>query len=55
MMNLKTTNMDMLHGLLAGKLLRFTVPIALSSIVQQLFNATDTAVVGYFGNESARR
>ena len=55
MMNLKTTNMDMLHGLLAGKLLRFTVPIALSSIVQQLFNAADTAVVGYFGNEGARR
>lgn len=47
------TGMDMLHGPLTGKLLLFTLPIALSSIVQQLFNAADTAVVGYFGNESA--
>ncbi len=52
-MNLKTSNMDMLHGPLTGKLLLFTLPIALSSMVQQLFNAADTAVVGYFGNESA--
>ena len=52
-MDLKTTEMDMLHGLLAGKLLLFTLPIALGSMVQQLFNAADTAVVGYFGNESA--
>ena len=46
-------NMDMLHGSLAGKLLLFTLPIALSSMVQQLFNAADTAIVGYFGNENA--
>lgn len=52
-MNGKTTDMDMLHGPLAGKLLLFTLPIALSSMVQQLFNAADTAVVGYFGSESA--
>ena len=52
-MNSKTTDMDMLHGPLAGKLLLFTLPIALSSMVQQLFNAADTAVVGYFGSESA--
>ena len=52
-MNLKTSDMDMLHGSLTGKLLLFTLPIALSSMVQQLFNAADTAVVGYFGNESA--
>ena len=52
-MNLKTSDMDMLHGPLAGKLLLFTLPIALSSMVQQMFNAADTAVVGYFGNENA--
>ena len=52
-MNLKTTDMDMLHGSLTVKLLLFTLPIALSSMAQQLFNAADTAVVGYFGNESA--
>ena len=52
-MDLKAANIDMLHGPLTKKLLLFTLPIALSSIVQQLFNAADTAVVGYFGNESA--
>ena len=45
-MNGKTSEMDMLHGPLSGKLLLFTLPIALSSMVQQLFNAADTAVVG---------
>lgn len=52
-MNIKKSDMDMLHGALAGKLLFFTFPIALSSMVQQLFNAADTAVVGYFSNENA--
>lgn len=52
-MNGKTSEMDMLNGPLSGKLLLFTLPIALSSMVQQLFNAADTAVVGYFGSEGA--
>lgn len=52
-MNLKTSEMGMLHGPLMGKLLLFTLPIALCSMVQQLFNAADTAVVGYFGSKSA--
>lgn len=47
------SELDMLHGPLAGKLLLFTLPIALSSIVQQLFNAADTAVVGRFGSADA--
>ena len=46
----RSSELDMLHGPLAGKLLRFTLPIALSSIVQQLFNAADTAVVGSFSS-----
>lgn len=45
--------MDMLNGALTKKLLLFTLPIALSSIVQQLFNAADTSVAGYFGNPNA--
>ena len=52
-MNLKTSEMGMLHAPLMGKLLLFTLPIALNSMVQQLFNAADTAVVGYFGSKSA--
>ena len=49
----RSSELDMLHGPPAGKLLRFTLPIALSSIVQQLFNAADTAVVGSFGSADA--
>lgn len=52
-MKLKTADIDMLHGPLVKKLLLFTLPIALSSILQQLFNAADTAVVGFFGNADA--
>ena len=52
-MNGKTSEMDMLHGPLSGKLLLFTLPIALCSMGQQLFNAADTAVVGDFGSEGA--
>ncbi len=52
-MKLKSSNIDMLHGPLTKKLLLFTLPIALSSMLQQLFSAADTAVVGYFGNQNA--
>lgn len=43
----------MLQGPLTKKLLLFTLPIALSSMLQQLFSAADTAVVGSFGNQNA--
>ena len=52
-MKTKTADIDMLHGPLFKKILLFTLPIALSSILQQLFNAADTAVVGLFGDENA--
>ena len=52
-MKKRTMDLDMLHGKLAGKLLLFTLPIALSSIIQHLFNAADTAVVGYFDSADA--
>ena len=52
-MNFKAADMDMLHGPLLKKLLLFTFPIALSSMLQQMFNAADTAVVGYFGSQDA--
>ena len=43
----------MLHGPLAGKLVMFALPLAASSILQQLFNAADLAVVGRFTNAQA--
>ena len=52
-MYIKRQNIDMLTGSLAGEILMFTVPIALSSMLQQLFNAADTAVVGLFGDANA--
>lgn len=52
-MNGKTKSIDMLHGPLKGKLIRFALPIAASSMLQQLFNAADTAVVGRFANADA--
>lgn len=52
-MNGKTKSIDMLHGPLKGKLIRFALPIAVSSMLQQLFNAADTAVVGRFANADA--
>lgn len=52
-MNGKTKSIDMLHGPLTGKLIRFALPIAASSMLQQLFNAADTAVVGRFANADA--
>lgn len=45
--------MDMLHGPLFGKILMFAVPLAASSILQQLFNSADVAVVGRFAGSEA--
>lgn len=50
---LTNKNIDMLRGPLTGKILMFTFPIALSGMLQQLFNAADTAVVGLFGDTNA--
>ena len=44
----KHDQVDMLHGPLLGKLILFALPLALSSILQQLFNAVDIAVLGQF-------
>lgn len=49
----KTNEMDMLSGGLAGKLILFEVPLAFSSILQQLFNSADVAVVGRFAGDKA--
>jgi putative MATE family efflux protein len=43
----------MLDGPLAGKLVRFAMPIAIASILQQLFNSADSAVAGLFVGSEA--
>ena len=45
--------MDMTHGSLWNKILIFALPLAASSILQQLFNSVDTEVVGRFASSRA--
>lgn len=44
---------DMLHGPLLKKILIFSLPLAASSVLQQLFNSIDIAVVGRFVGSEA--
>lgn len=44
---------DLLHGPLLSSLIRFALPIAMSSMLQQLFHAMDTSVVGRFADANA--
>ena len=47
---------DMLNGPLLKKILLFSLPLAASSVLQQLFNSIDVAVVGRFvGNQPAHQ
>ena len=43
----------MLQGPLSGNIIRFALPLAGSSMLQQLFNAADTAIVGRFDGRQA--
>ena len=52
-MERKTQQMDMLHGPLTRNIIAFSLPLAAASILQQLFNSADTAVVGRFANAQA--
>ncbi len=44
---------DMLHGPLFMKIIMFALPLAASSLMQQLFNSVDVAVVGHFASKEA--
>ena len=46
-------DIDILHGPIGRGLFRLAVPIALTQILQQLFNAVDIAVVGQFSGRGA--
>ncbi len=47
------TAVDILNGPLVSSLLLFALPIAVSGMLQQLFNFADTAVVGHFTDSTA--
>lgn len=46
-------SVDMLNGPLLGKILVFSLPFAASSILQQVFNSADVAVVGRFSGSTS--
>ncbi len=46
---LKNYKMDMTEGPLFSKIVRYSVPIILASLLQLLYNASDIVVVGNFG------
>ncbi|MCI2112956.1 MAG: MATE family efflux transporter, partial [Ruminococcus sp.] len=49
----KSHQINMLEGPLGKKILFFALPLAGCSILQQLFNSTDVAVVGRFSGSQA--
>lgn len=50
---LKNQKMDLLHGSIWDKMLLFALPLAATSMLQQLFNAADIAIVGQFVSKEA--
>ena len=45
--------MDMCSGTLLPKIIRFTLPLVLTGVLQLLYNAADVVVVGQFAGEEA--
>ena len=49
----KNNEIDMLNGGLGRKIIKVALPLAAISMLQQLFNAADVAVVGRFASQNA--
>ena len=47
-MKTKTSSVNLLQGPILKSLVIFMIPIMISNIFQQLYNAVDTAIVGNF-------
>ena len=52
-MSSKRYEMDMTTGPLLGNIIRFSLPLMLSGILQLLYNAADIIVVGRFAGSTA--
>ena len=50
---MNTQKIDMQNGSLTKNILLFTLPIALSSMLQQCFNAADTSILGHFDSAAS--
>ncbi len=46
-------DMDLTRGKLGKMIVRFVIPLALTGMLQQMFNAADVAVVGRFAGKNA--
>lgn len=46
-------DMDMVNGSLGDKIVKYAIPLAVTGVLQQLFNAADLAVVGRFSGKEA--
>jgi len=49
----RRTQVDLLHGPIMKSLVLFMIPIVISNIFQQFYNAVDTAIVGNFLGETS--
>ena len=49
----KYKKIDMLEGSLWDKILVFSIPLALTSFLQQLFNTADVVTLGHYVNDNA--
>ena len=49
----KAVNLNMTQGPLLGKIVRFSVPLMLSGMLQLLYNAADVVVVGRWAGAAA--
>lgn len=47
------SRMDMINGSLGDKIIKYAIPLAVTGVLQQLFNAADLAVVGQFSGKEA--
>lgn len=50
----KGYSMDMCSGPLAGKIIRFAIPLMLAGIIQLMFNAVDVVVVSWYVGDNAQ-
>lgn len=50
---MKANQINMTEGSIFGKLLQFSIPLIISSILQLLFNAADIVVVGRFAGDNS--
>ena len=50
---MSTREIDMLHGTLWNKIIVFAIPLVLTGIFEQLFNAADTLILGRYDSAAA--